>query len=112
VPSHGGLGEASNVEIADTPTNSSWLNRIEARFTALRYFTRDGTDHAGRKEQRSMIRRYIIRQNRHADDQRLREVVGRPTSPEAAGQAGSKISCLVSVERTGEHSMRSITADR
>jgi len=26
------------VEIAYTPTNSSWLNRIEAQFTALRYF--------------------------------------------------------------------------
>ncbi|MEU0657549.1 hypothetical protein [Streptomyces lavendulocolor] len=27
---------ANRVEIACTPTNSSWLNRIEARFTALR----------------------------------------------------------------------------
>jgi len=27
--------EANNVEIAYTPTNSSWLNRIEAQFTAL-----------------------------------------------------------------------------
>jgi hypothetical protein len=40
---------AANVEIACTPTNSSWLNRIEAQFTALRYFTLDGTDHATRK---------------------------------------------------------------
>ena len=35
--------EANNVEIAYTPTNSSWLNRIEAQFTALRYFALDGT---------------------------------------------------------------------
>lgn len=42
---------------AYTPTNSSWLNRIEAQFTALRYFTLDGTDHASHKEQGSMIRR-------------------------------------------------------
>ena len=41
---------ASNVEIAYTPTNSSWLNRIEAQFTALRYFALDGTDHASHKE--------------------------------------------------------------
>lgn len=41
--------EANNVEIAYTPTNSSWLNRIEAQFTALRYFTLDGTDHASIK---------------------------------------------------------------
>nr|WP_241848316.1 hypothetical protein [Streptomyces sp. CB00072] len=32
--------------MAHTPTNSSWLNRIEAQFTALRYVTLDGTDHA------------------------------------------------------------------
>ncbi|MCX4418484.1 hypothetical protein O1M63_45260 [Streptomyces mirabilis] len=42
---------------AYTPTNSSWLNRIEAQFTALRYFTLDGTDYASHKEQGSMIRR-------------------------------------------------------
>ncbi|MFF1481909.1 IS630 family transposase [Streptomyces sp. NPDC058301] len=68
---------ANNVEIAYTPTNSSWLNRIEAQFTALRYFTLDGTDHASHKEQSSMIRRYIIWRNRHADDRRLRAVVDR-----------------------------------
>ncbi|WP_459179918.1 IS630 family transposase [Streptomyces sp.] len=68
---------ANNVEIAYTPTNSSWLNRIEAQFTALRYFTLDGTDHADHKEQGSMIRRYIIWRNRHADDKRLRAVVDR-----------------------------------
>jgi transposase len=69
--------EANNVEIAYTPTNSSWLNRIEAQFTALRYFTLDGTDHLDHKEQGSMIRRYIIWRNRHAQDRRLREVVNR-----------------------------------
>lgn len=69
--------EANNVEIAYTPTNSSWLNRIEAQFTALRYFALDGTDHASHKEQGSMIRRYIIWRNKHAADERLREVVNR-----------------------------------
>ncbi|MFD5036109.1 transposase [Streptomyces sp. NPDC058377] len=68
---------ANNVEIAYTPTNSSWLNRIEAQFTALRYFTLDGTDHATHKEQGSMIRRYVIWRNRHADDRHLRTVVDR-----------------------------------
>jgi transposase len=43
----GQWAEANNVEIAYTPTNSSWLNRIEAQFTALREFTLNGTDHAG-----------------------------------------------------------------
>jgi transposase len=69
--------EANNVEIAYTPTNSSWLNRIEAQFTALRYFTLDGTDHPSHKAQGSMIRRYIIWRNHHANDQRLRAVVDR-----------------------------------
>ncbi|MFK4596382.1 hypothetical protein RKD30_003049 [Streptomyces pristinaespiralis] len=68
---------ANNVEIAYTLANSSWLNRIEAQFTTLRYFTLDGTDHAGHKEQGSMIRRYIIWRNKHASDERLREVVNR-----------------------------------
>jgi hypothetical protein len=45
----GHLGDGDNVEIAYTPTNSSWLTRIEARFTALRYFALDGTDHASHK---------------------------------------------------------------
>ncbi len=73
----GGWAAANNVGIAYTPTNSSWLNRIEAQFTALRYFTLDGTDHTSHKEQGSMIRRYIIWRNRHADDQRLHAVVDR-----------------------------------
>jgi transposase len=68
---------ANNVEIAYTPTNSSWLNRIEAQFTALRYFALDGTDHTTHKEQASMIRRYIIWRNNHAYDERLRQVVDR-----------------------------------
>ncbi|MGW4105069.1 IS630 family transposase [Streptomyces sp. NPDC004976] len=69
--------DANNVEIAYTPTNSSWLNRIEAQFTALRYFTLDGTDHASHKEQGSLIRRYIIWRNHHTHDQQLRTVVNQ-----------------------------------
>jgi transposase len=68
---------ANNVEIAYTPTNSSWLNRIEAQFTALRYFALDGTDHASHTEQASMIRRYIIWRNNHAYDERLRRIVDK-----------------------------------
>jgi transposase len=73
----GDWATANNVEIACTPTNSSWLNRIEAQFTALRYFALDGTDHASHKEQASMIRRYIIWRNNHAYDERLRRIVDR-----------------------------------
>jgi transposase len=68
---------ANNAEIAYTPTNSSWLNRIEAQFTALRSFALDGTDHATHQEQGSMTRRYIIWRNNHAYDERLRRIVTR-----------------------------------
>lgn len=50
---------------------------LRAQFTALRYFTLDATDHASHKEQGSMIRRYIIWRNNHAQDERLRAVVNR-----------------------------------
>lgn len=73
----GAWAAANNVEIAYTSTNRSWSNRIEAQFTALRYFAPDGTDHASHKEQGSMIRRYIIWRNKHATDDRLRKVVIR-----------------------------------
>jgi transposase len=68
---------ANNAEMAYTPTNASWLNRIEAQFTALRYFALDGTDHPSHKEQASMIRRYIIWRNNHAYDEPLRRIVDR-----------------------------------
>jgi transposase len=68
---------ANNVELAYTPTYSSWLNRIEAQFQALRYFALDGTDHASHREQASMIRRYIHWRNRNAHDRALRELVKR-----------------------------------
>jgi hypothetical protein len=73
----GQLAAASNVEIAYTPTNSSWLNRVETQFTALRYIALDGTDHVSHEELDSMIRRYIIWRNNHAYDERLRRIVAR-----------------------------------
>ena len=73
----GDWAEANNVELAYVPTNASWLNRIEAQFQALRYFTLDGTDHRSHEEQNSMIRRYIIWRNRNAHDKTLRELVKR-----------------------------------
>jgi hypothetical protein len=57
------------------PFNASWLDRIEARFTGLRYFPLDGTDHANHTEQGRAIRRYIVCCNRNPHDCRLREVV-------------------------------------
>ena len=67
----------NRVELACVPFYASWLNRIEAQFTALRYFALDGTDHASHHEQARMIRRYITWRNRNAHDQALRELVKR-----------------------------------
>ena len=38
------------MEVAYTPTSSSWLNRIVAQFTAPRYFALDGTDHRSQSQ--------------------------------------------------------------
>jgi len=71
---------ANNVEIAYTPFYGSWLNRIEPQFTALRYFTLDGSDHATHREQASMIRRYIAWRNGHTTDPKLRKVIKRAST--------------------------------
>lgn len=73
----GDWAAANNVELAYVPFYGSWLNRIEAQFTGLRYFALDGTDHNSHREQASMIRRYITWRNTHATDPRLRKVVKR-----------------------------------
>jgi transposase len=61
-----------NVELACTPFYASWLNRIEAQFRALRYFTLAGTDHPDHATQARLIRRYIAWRNRNTDNPRLR----------------------------------------
>jgi hypothetical protein len=76
-PRVGQWAAANNVELAYVPTNASWLNRIEAQFTALRYFAVDGTDHASHGEQASMIRRYIAWRNHNTRDRRLGKIVNR-----------------------------------
>jgi transposase len=73
----GDWADDNNVELAYVPFNASWLNRIEAQFQALRYFTLDGTDHATHEEQGRMIRRYIAWRNRNAHDQTLASFIKR-----------------------------------
>jgi transposase len=73
----GDWAEANNVELAYVPFYGSWLNRIEAQFTALRYFALDGTDHESHQVQARMIRRYIAWRNRNAHDRALSELVKR-----------------------------------
>ena len=47
----GDWAAANGVELAHVPFYGSGLNRIEAQFTALRYFALDGTDHESHREQ-------------------------------------------------------------
>jgi transposase len=46
----GDWAAANNVELAYVPYYSSWLNRIEPQFTALRNFALVGTDHPSHRE--------------------------------------------------------------
>lgn len=61
---------ANDVELVFTPTYSSWLNWIESEFTALRYFTLDGSDYPSHAAQEAAIAGYIRWANRHARPKR------------------------------------------
>ena len=71
---------ANNVEFAYVPYYGSWLNRIEAQFTGLRYFALNGTDHRSHREQARMIRRYIAWRNNHTTDPTLRKIITRAST--------------------------------
>lgn len=60
----------NEVELVFTPTNASWLNWIECEFTALRYFTLDGSDYPSHAAQEAAIAGYIRWHNRHAHPKR------------------------------------------
>lgn len=64
---------------------------MEAQFRALRQFALDGTDHPPRKEQGSMIRRYITWRNENAADQCLTALVHRANAPDPCRQRLSRV---------------------
>lgn len=47
-----------------TPTEASWLNRIECHFATLRKFALDNTDHRSHAEQEAAIEQYLRWRNR------------------------------------------------
>ena len=49
-----------------TPSNASWLNWIECEFTALRYFTLDGSDYASNISHEAAIAGYVRWRNKYA----------------------------------------------
>ena len=59
-----------DVERVFTPSSASWLNWIESEFTALRYFTLDGSDYSSHTAQEQAIGGYIRWANRRAKPKR------------------------------------------
>jgi transposase len=49
-----------DVELVFTPSNASWLNWIECEFTALRYFTLDGSDYPSHARATPRRSRYAL----------------------------------------------------
>jgi hypothetical protein len=60
----------NGVELVFTPSNASWLNWIECEFTALRYFTLDGSDYPSHSAQETAIAGYVRWRNKHAQPKR------------------------------------------
>lgn len=54
---------AHHIKFYFTPTATSWLNRIECHFTALRKFALDNTDHRSHAEQQAAIEQYLTWRN-------------------------------------------------
>jgi hypothetical protein len=80
-PGHGTRGFAlrllGSLALRLGRVRDSFLNRIEAQFTALRYFALDGSDHESHRAQARMTRRYIAWRDHNAHDRTLRELVKR-----------------------------------
>jgi len=55
--------ETHNVRFYFTPTQASWLNRIECHFAALRKFALDGSDFRSHEEQQASIEDYLSWRN-------------------------------------------------
>jgi len=55
--------KANRVRFYLTPTNASWLNRIECQFTALRKFALDNSDFRSHEEQQAAIQSYLAWRN-------------------------------------------------
>jgi len=51
--------KANNVAFVFTPTNASWLNRIECQFTALRKFALSNSDYTTHEDQQAAIESYL-----------------------------------------------------
>jgi transposase len=55
---------ANNIRFYLTPTNASWLNRIECQFTALKKFALTSSDFRSHDQQQAAIQSYLAWRNR------------------------------------------------
>ena len=55
--------KANRIRFYLTPTNGSWLNRIECHFTALKKFALANSDHRSHEEQQEAIESYLSWRN-------------------------------------------------
>lgn len=55
--------KAHNIKFYFTPTNASWLNRIECQFTALKEFALNTSDHRSHEQQQESIESYLAWRN-------------------------------------------------
>lgn len=59
--------QTHNVRFYLTPTNGSWLNRIESQFTALKKFALQPSNYDSHEEQQAAIESYLTWRNRARD---------------------------------------------
>ena len=71
---------AHGIELVFIPSNASWLNWIECEFTALRYFTLDGSDYPSHAAQEAAIASYVHWHNKHSQPNDT-----SPSTPRSAG---------------------------
>ena len=64
----------ANVRLVYTPTDASWLNRIEAIFSGIKYFVFGDTDFQNHTEIATEIRRYVRWRNSRPDHPKLRKL--------------------------------------
>src|ERR1700731_615639 len=63
----GPWAKSHNVRVYLTPTNGSWLNRIESQFTALKKFALQPSDYRSHEEQQAAIESYLTWRNGRRD---------------------------------------------
>jgi len=56
-----------HVKFYCTPSNASWLNRIECQFTAMKKFALDNSDYRNHQEQQAAIESYLRWRNGHRE---------------------------------------------